>query len=116
MNEQEKSLGRIEVAPEVLTMIAQAAVETVDGVSQMAPTPHGLFRRAHRHDGVVLDVGSEGLTFDIYVLMNPQTNLREASRAVQAAVIEAIDKMVGVPVEAVNVHVEDVVYRQGEAV
>ena len=48
--------------------------------------------------------------------MDPHVNIMEASRGIQTAVSEAIDTMVGIPVEAVNVHVEDVVYTQGEAV
>jgi uncharacterized alkaline shock family protein YloU len=38
----------------------------------------------------------------------------ETSQKLQAAVVEAIDKMVGLPVAAVNVHVEDVVYALDE--
>ncbi len=84
----------------------------------MAPIPADVarfFRRAPRHNGVVLQYKNNRLTFDLYLHMDPNVNLRETSRAVQVAVIEAIDKMVGVPVDAVNVHVEDVVYAQGQA-
>jgi uncharacterized alkaline shock family protein YloU len=47
--------------------------------------------------------------------MDPQVNIMATSRALQAAVVEAIDTMVGIPVRAVNVHVEDVVYAHEEA-
>jgi uncharacterized alkaline shock family protein YloU len=73
-----------------------------------------FFRRPPRHDGIVLQFANKSLTFDIYLNMDPNVNLRETSRAVQVAVVEAIDKMVGIPVDAVNVHVEDVVYNQGQ--
>jgi uncharacterized alkaline shock family protein YloU len=48
--------------------------------------------------------------------MEPQASVLETSRQVQSAVIEAIDTLVGIPVDSVNVHVEDVIYRQGEVV
>jgi len=48
--------------------------------------------------------------------MAPHVNLLEASRAIQNAVSEAIDTMVGIPVDAVNVFVEDVHYDKGEVV
>lgn len=117
MAEQQESIGRIEVAPEVLLTIVHQEVLGIKGVNRMASAPAevgSLFRRSSRYEGVVLDYAENTLNFDVYVFMNPDVNLRETSRAIQVAVIEAIDKMVGVPVESVNVHVEDVIYAQGQ--
>lgn len=117
MNEQTESTGRIEVAPEVLITIVRKVVLDMKGVREMAPVPADVarfFRRSPRHDGIVLHFKDGRLTFDLYLNMDPNVNLRETSRAVQVAVVEAIDKMVGIPVDAVNVHVEDVVYKQGQ--
>jgi len=116
MSEQE-SIGRIEVAPEVLATIAHYAALRVDGVSKMATIPADaarLFRRATRHNGVVLQLVDDKVTFDIYVIMNPDVNIMEASKKLQTAVLEAVNTMVGIPVAGVNIHVEDVVYAQGE--
>lgn len=113
--EARESLGRIEVAPEVLIAIARQALLEVEGVRKMAPIPadmSNLFHRASRHDGIVLNFEDNRLTFDIYVLMDPGVNIVASSRAAQAAIREAMDKMVGIPVQAVNIHVEDVVYSQ----
>lgn len=114
-----ESIGRIEVAPEVLATIAYYATLRVDGIAKMAPIPPDvarLFRRDTRHHGVLLDLVDEGrVKFDIYVIMNPHVNIMETSQRLQTAVMEAIDTMVGIPVDAVNVHVEDVIYAQGEA-
>ena len=119
MSEQKESLGRIEVAPDVLTMIAHFATMRVDGIHKMASAPAEKgrpFRRASRSEGITLHVTEdERLVFDIFVLMQPHVDIMKASRDLQAAVAEAIDKMVGLPVEAVNVHVEDVIYAQNDA-
>lgn len=118
MSEQTESIGRIEVAPDVLAMIAYFAAQRVDGVAKMANVPTDaarLFRRHARHDGIVLDLSDNKIRFDIYVIMEPDVNIMEASHKLQKAVVEAVDTMVGLPVTAVNVHVEDVVYVQGEA-
>lgn len=117
MTEHTPSIGRIEVAPEVLLTIVRKVVLDVKGVREMASIPADVasfFRRSPRHDGIVLHHKDNHLTFDIYLNMTPNVNLRETSRAVQVAVVEAIDKMVGIPVDAVNVHVEDVVYTHGQ--
>lgn len=117
-NEEHQSIGRVEVAPGVLTTIAHYATLDVDGVNKMAPTPADvgqLFRRhVSRNEGVILDYSDGRLIFDIYVLMDPHVNVRETSRRLQIAINEAIDKMVGIPVDSVNIHVEDVVYDIGE--
>lgn len=113
MAKSHESLGRIEVAPEVLIAIARQALQEVEGIQKMAPIPSemgNIFHRASRHDGIVLNFEDNRLTFDIYVLMGPGVNIVESSRAAQAAVREAMDKMVGIPVQAINIHVEDVVY------
>jgi uncharacterized alkaline shock family protein YloU len=117
MNEPTESIGRIEVAPEVLITIVRKVALDMKGVREMASIPADVahfLRRSPRNDGVALHYKENRLTFDIYLNMDPNVNLRETSRGVQVAVVEAIDKMVGIPVDAVNVHVEDVVYRQGQ--
>lgn len=117
-SEDRESIGRVEVAPGVLTTIAHYATLDVEGVNKMASTPADvgqLFRRhVARNEGVILDYSDGRLIFDIFVLMDPHVNVRETSRQLQTAIIEAIDKMVGIPVDTVNVHVEDVVYSIGE--
>lgn len=119
MSEEEsrESIGRIEIAPEVLTTIVHHTTLEVEGVNALASVPADvgrLFRRAVRNSGILLNYADGRLEFDIYVLMDPHVNVLETSQKVQAAVIEAIDKMVGLPVAAVNVHVEDVVYALDE--
>jgi uncharacterized alkaline shock family protein YloU len=119
MSEEKESYGRIEVAPEVLATIAHFATLRVEGVARMATIPADVsrvFRRATRQDGLVLDLSDNKVKFNIYVIMEPHVNIMEASRKIQAAVAEAVDNMVGIPVDAVNVHVEDVIYEQGEVI
>jgi uncharacterized alkaline shock family protein YloU len=116
-----ESNGRIEVAPEVLATIAYYAALQVDGVLKLSPavpTERGwLFKRAvHTHqDGIVLDLVDNKVKFDIYVIMAPHVNIMETCQALQRTIVEAVDTMVGIPVEAVNVHVEDVSYAQAKS-
>lgn len=117
-SQERESFGRVEVAPGVLTTIAHYVTLNVEGVNKMAATPADvghLFRRhVARNEGVILDYSDGHLIFDIYVLMDPHVNVRETSKQLQTAIVEAIDKMVGIPVDKVHIHVEDVVYSIGE--
>jgi uncharacterized alkaline shock family protein YloU len=118
MSEERESLGRIEVAPEVLVTIAHSAAMRLEGIRKLGPVPADaarLFRRGTQQNGILLDLSDNKVKFDIYVIMDPHVNIMEASRALQTAVAEAIDNMVGITIDAVNVHVEDVVYAQNEA-
>lgn len=111
------SLGRIEVVPEVLMTIAYHTALKVEGVARMAEAPAGMlrrYRRRPRHNGVLLDMRDDQIALDLYVVMAPQVNIMEISRNLQAAVMEAMDRMVGVPVTTVNVHVEDVTYQASD--
>ena len=119
MSEQEvpASIGRIEVAPEVITTIVHHTTLEVEGVNKMAPIPPDvsrLFRKSSGRDGIILHYLDGTLNFDIYVMMDPHVNVLETSQRVQEAVSEAIDKMVGLSVETINVHVEDVIYTLDE--
>lgn len=119
MSEEEsrESIGRIEIAPEVLTTIVRHTTLEVEGVNGLAAVPADvgrLFRRSVRHDGILLNYANGRLQFDVYVNMDPHVNVLETSKRVQASIVEAVDKMVGLPVAAVNVHVEDVVYALDE--
>ena len=119
MAETGESIGRIEVAPEVLTTIVQFATLRVEGVHKLVPATTGksrFSRRSVHQNGIVLDLSDDKLIFDIYVIMDPHVNIMQTSRNLQKAVIESIDNMVGIPVDAVNVHVEDVIYAQDETV
>jgi len=119
MNEEMESIGRIEVAPEVLVTIARHTVKGIEGVQHMAQIPADiarLFQRGLRQDGIALDLAGNEVRFNIYVIMAPHVNLLETSRIIQTAVTEAIDTMVGIPVAAVNVYVEDVHYTKGEVI
>jgi uncharacterized alkaline shock family protein YloU len=119
MSEIRESIGRIEVSPDVLATIAHFAALRVEGVAKMASIPADvarLFRRETRHHGILLDLSNDKVKFDIYVIMTPDVNIMETSQRLQTAVGEAIETMVGIAIDTVNVHVEDVIYAQGEAI
>lgn len=118
---EDESLGRIEVAPDILASIAHYAIKKMEGIHKLGNAPADVARMFRRdthiyQNGVLLDLTDGKVKFDIYVIMKSHVNIMETSRALQEAIAEAIDTMVGIPVEAVNIRVVDVVYSKGEAV
>lgn len=109
--------GRIEVVPEVLLGIAAQVMRETAAVAKMATVPGGHRQRgAYIHDGIVLEMVDDQVQFDIYAVFAATENLHGAAAQLQRALTLAVRKMVGIPVVAVNIHIEDVAYADGEAV
>jgi uncharacterized alkaline shock family protein YloU len=107
----------ITIAPSVLITIARHAAEQVDGVSRMGQIPVDvgrLLRGNPMGSGIVLEIDNQEAGVDLYLCVQPNTNMRDVSHAVQHAVKRAIQDLVGMDVTAVNVHIEDVDYPVGE--
>jgi uncharacterized alkaline shock family protein YloU len=114
MNE---NYGRVTIAPEVLVTIARLTAQSVKGVSQMCHQigPGNLDRllgRVAGGGGVQIAVIDETVRVDVYVIIEPDVNMRSLSQRIQEAVTRAIQDMVGMKVSAVNVHIQDVAYNK----
>ncbi len=109
--------GKTTIAPEVLLTIARLSALGVPGVIRTSPVPGGVNRLFKRgaNDGVRLEVRDQAVAVDLYLVLEHHRNVRDVSRAVQAAVARAVQEMVGMDVLAVNIHIEDVAYPEQEA-
>jgi uncharacterized alkaline shock family protein YloU len=115
--EREVRRGKTTIAPDVLLTIARLSALAVPGVARMEPVPGGVDRLFKRgvHDGVRIAVKDLSVSVDLYLVLEHDRNVRDISRAVQAAVARAIHEMVGMDVLAVNIHIEDVAFPEQEA-
>ncbi len=103
----------ITIAPSVLITIAARAAVQVEGVSRMGTIPVNIGRLLRGNPmghGVVLQMDEGRVMLDVYLVMKPDTNMREVSRRVQHSITRAIQELVGMDVASVNVHIEDVDY------
>jgi uncharacterized alkaline shock family protein YloU len=105
--EEIPSLGRITVDPEVLETIARLTALAVPGVVRIAPVlPKS--RLLGRKEGVRITLRDGSVLVDVYLVVESGYNMLALGRQVQAEVTRAIQDMVGLDVEAVNVYIEDV--------
>ena len=51
---------------------------------------------------------TESSAADVYIVAEPDANLRKLGQTLQRKIREALDQMVGIPAEQVNVYIEDV--------
>lgn len=118
MTEAERPPGKTTIAPGVLVTIIKAAALGVQGVSRLAQAPgsmNTLFQRSYEK-GIHIDIKEDGKVHaDLYLVLFGDVNLRDTGLSVQEEVSLAISKMVGLEVEAVNIHIEDVDFGQDTA-
>lgn len=113
----EMILGDLHVANEVLADLAGDAVSRCYGVVGMcAPTavdgiakilPASRLRR-----GVIVASDEQGITVDLYVIIEYGVNINTVSQNIVEAVTFAMTEYAQVPLAGVNVHVEGVKVRR----
>jgi len=90
--------------------IAQLTSLSVAGVAGMAPVPGGVNRLFRREagDGVRIELESNSVAADLYLVLDYGVEVRKVSRKVQREVTRALEEMVGMVVTRVDVHVEEI--------
>jgi uncharacterized alkaline shock family protein YloU len=105
--------GKTTIDPQVLLTIARLTALQVPGVSHMSQVPmdiRRLLQRGHNEDGVCVEVINQTVNIDLYLGMEPNTNLRLISQRIQQDVSRAISEMVGMEAGRINIHIEDIYY------
>lgn len=104
--ETQANLGRITIAPEVLATTARLTALAVPGVSRLV-SPPGVGRLLP-NEGVRVKTVDDKVYVKVYVMTDPGVNMLAVGRKIRAEITRALQDMVGVAVEAVDVHIEDV--------
>mgnify|MGYP001131295342 CR=1 FL=1 len=109
-----ESQGTTTIAPEVLLTIAQLTALSVPGVSRLSHIQgagvNRLIKPNQYREGVKIEVSEDIVTVDVYIILQSDFNVREVSHSIQRDVARAITEMVGMTVDRVNIHIEDIDY------
>ena len=106
--------GSVRVANEVISSIAAMAAREIDGVAEMDEAAAHQFRdlirrRDTAHRGVRVDVdAAKRLHLKVFLSVRRGFLFSEVAEKVQANVIEAVERMLGLEVAAVDVLVSSV--------
>lgn len=108
--EEAHSRGATMIAPKVLITTARLTALGVPGVVGLAPVPGGVNRLFRRGDGegVRIEVEGQAVSVDLHLIVASGTNVRELGRKVQAEVARAIEELIGMSVQRIDIHIEDV--------
>lgn len=107
-------IGKVTIAPEVLTTIVRQTTLSQPGVVRLSGrTPNGMSRLLGRvavGEGLRITIGEETIAVELYLVAKADENLLQLGQTLQNEITRAISHMVGLGVSAVNVHIEDVVF------
>ncbi|WP_422660709.1 Asp23/Gls24 family envelope stress response protein [Paenibacillus sp. EC2-1] len=105
-------IGQIQIAPEVIEVIAGLATVEVRGVAGMSGGFAGgiveLLGRKNLSKGVTVEVGQREAAVDVSVIVEYGHRLPEVAGEIQRNVKRSIENMTGLTVVEVNVHIHDV--------
>ncbi|TKJ94105.1 Asp23/Gls24 family envelope stress response protein [Paenibacillus sp. CFBP13512] len=105
-------IGEIQIAPEVIEVIAGLATIEVKGVAGMSGGFAGgiaeLLGRKNLSRGVKVEVGQREAAVDVSVIVHYGHRLPEVAAEIQRNVKRSIETMTGLIVVEVNVQIHDV--------
>lgn len=109
---EETRLGKIEVSPTAIASIASQAVLECYGVVGMATKDLAsgiveILKPASHRRGVDIQIDDSQVVIDLYVVIEYGTRIAIVARNIQSTVKYAVEKALGVPVTAINIHVQD---------
>ncbi|WP_216829442.1 Asp23/Gls24 family envelope stress response protein [Alkalihalobacterium elongatum] len=109
LEEQKNDLGKVEISPEVIEVIAGIAASEVDGVATMRGNfATGVAERLGRKNhgkGVKVELKEDGIVVDVSVVIIYGVSIPDVAKKIQSNVKQALQTMTGIDLEAVNVHV-----------
>jgi uncharacterized alkaline shock family protein YloU len=109
---EETRLGTIQVSPTAIASLASQAVLDCYGVVGVATKDLAsgiveILQPASHRRGVDVQIDEDRIVIDLYVVIEYGTRIATVAKNVQSVVKYTLEKALGVPVVAVNIHVQD---------
>lgn len=109
MNNEENQHGKVEIAPEVIEVIAGIAAYEVEGVAEMrgnfaAGVAERFGKKSHRK-GVKVDLTEEGIIIEVYCVMIFGVSIPKVANEVQDNIRQTLLNMTSLAIKEINIHV-----------
>lgn len=102
-------LGTVEIAPEVIEVIAGIAASEVDGLANMrgnfATGVVEKFGKKSHSKGVKVELAEDGILIDVYVVLDFGVSIPEVAQKIQSNIRQTLKTMTSLDISEVNVHV-----------
>jgi uncharacterized alkaline shock family protein YloU len=111
-NELYDDTGELKISEEVVAIISGISATEIDGVAGMSSSLAGeiveMLGRKNLSKGVKVEVGEKEAAIDLYVIVNYGCRIPDVSWKVQEKVKKDVEKMTGLKVVEVNIHVQGI--------
>ncbi|WP_085991939.1 Asp23/Gls24 family envelope stress response protein [Oceanobacillus senegalensis] len=105
----DSTLGKVEIAPEVIEVIAGIAATEVEELYAMrgnfaSGVAERLGKKAHSK-GVKVELTDTGIAIDLYVILNYGVSIPKVAQKIQGTIRDSLKYMTALEIDEVNVHV-----------
>ncbi|MFJ7746125.1 Asp23/Gls24 family envelope stress response protein [Peribacillus sp. NPDC097295] len=118
MDEYNSGLGKVEIAPEVIEVIAGIAASEVEGVAHMRGNfATGVVEKLGKKNhgkGVKVDLTGETIKVDLYCVMKFGVSIPKIAQEVQDNIREALLNMTAIDAGEVNIHVVGIAFENAK--
>ncbi|MCD8510120.1 MAG: Asp23/Gls24 family envelope stress response protein [Bacillus sp. (in: Bacteria)] len=119
LSEDKDDLGKVEISPEVIEVIAGLAASEVEGVATMrgnfaSGVAERLGRKQTHSKGVKVELKEDGINVDTFVLIKYGVSIPEVGKKIQENISQTLQNMTSIQLNEVNVHVVGVQLEQPE--
>lgn len=109
----QSNLGKIEIAPEVLSVIASIATSEIDGITghfaELKNTNLEKISRKNLNRDVKIEAKDDGIYIDIYCAFKHGVNISKTANSIQSAVFNSITTMTAIEPKQINIHITQIV-------
>ena len=106
---EQSHLGKITIAPDAIAQIVgHTAAECYGVVGMAGKGSKRLLTRDKLTQGIGVSADADGLRLDLHVVVEYGLNLAEVAAPVRSRVAYEVERLTGLQVAAVEVHIEDV--------
>jgi uncharacterized alkaline shock family protein YloU len=102
-------LGKVEIAPEVIEVIAGIAASEIEGLANMrgnfATGVVERFGKKSHSKGVKVELTDEGILIDLYVVLEFGVSIPEVAQKIQGNIRQTLKNMTSLEISEVNIHV-----------
>lgn len=114
----DSSLGKVEIAPEVIEVIAGIAASEVAGVSSMrgnfaTGVAERLGKKAHGK-GVKVELTEAGVLIDVFLVLDFGSVIPDVAQKIQTNIRQALRNMTALEIDEINIHVVGIQMEQKE--